>query len=99
MHKIIKFVPYRIDSNIAYDYVLWILYPQMSDLFKWIIVIVVLKQLSRLGYFYFLGVAEISCFSSYGLQWLLLPIKATESGVDSSVLLHNFSKRSSKVSR
>ena len=55
MHKSIKFVPYRIDINIAYDYALWILYPEMSDLFKWIIVIVVLKQLSRLGYFYFLG--------------------------------------------
>ena len=55
MHKIIKFVPDRIYIDIAYDYVLWILYPQMSDLFKWITVIVVLKQVSRLAYFYILG--------------------------------------------
>ena len=63
MHKIIKFVPDRIDIDIAYDYVLWILYPQMSDLFKWITVIVVLKQMSRLAYFYFLGGGRNFLFS------------------------------------
>ena len=45
----------------------------------------------------FWGVAEIAC--SYRLQWLLLPVKASESSFGnscSSLLIHNFSKKDLK---